>query len=332
MPSLPAPTGHVVDAAPRPRLFDEVRAVLRYRHYAIRTEQTYLHWMRRYILFHGKRHPRDMGAAEVEAFLTSLAVERDVTASTQNVALAALLFLYREVLKIDLPWLDNIQRAKPSLHLPVVLSRQEVTAILAGMEGVPGLVARVLYGTGMRLMEGVRLRVMDVDFTRDEIMVRKGKGSKDRVTMLPQSLRAPLLAQIDASLALHRVDLAAGHGQVWLPPALARKYPSAPEDPGWQYVFAAPERSRDPRSGLMRRHHVDEQRVQRAMKLAVKAAGVHKMATPHTLRHSFATHLLEAGYDIRTVQELLGHSDLKTTQIYTHVLNRGGLCVRSPLD
>lgn len=327
-PSAPAPEG----LSPRPRLFDEVRAVLRYRHYAIRTEQTYLHWIRRYILFHGKRHPRDMGAAEVEAFLTALAVERDVTASTQNVALAALLFLYREVLKADLPWLDNIQRAKSSHHLPVVLSREEVTALLPRLEGVPGLVARLLYGTGMRLMEGVRLRIMDIDFPRGEITIRKGKGAKDRVTMLPRSLRDVLQAQIDTSLAFHRADLAEGFGQVWLPPALARKYPQAAGDTGWQYVFAAPERSRDPRSGVVRRHHIDEQRVQRVMKMAVKTAGVHKMATPHTLRHSFATHLLEAGYDIRTVQELLGHSDLKTTQIYTHVLNRGGLAVRSPLD
>lgn len=319
-------------AAERPRLLDDVRAVLRFKHYSIRTEQSYLHWIRRFIRFHGRRHPRDMGAPEIEAFLTSLAVERDVTASTQNVALSALLFLYREVLKAELPWLDNMERAKPSRHLPVVLAREEVTAILDRMDGLPGLAARLLYGTGLRLMEGLRLRVMDVDFHRREILVRNGKGSKDRVTMLPQSLQVPLRAQIDTCLALHRQDLAEGFGEVWLPVALARKYPHASRQPGWQYVFAAPGRSRDPRTGQIRRHHLDEQRVQRAMRAAVQAAGVRKMATPHTLRHSFATHLLEAGYDIRTVQELLGHSDVKTTQIYTHVLNRGGLAVRSPLD
>jgi integron integrase len=330
--SAPPPLAQEGEVSTRPRLGDEIRAVLRYRHYSIRTEQTYLHWIRRFILFHGKRHPRDMGAQEVEAFLTALAVERDVTASTQNVALAALLFLYREVLKAELPWLDNVQRAKPSHHLPVVLSREEVTTLLAHMEGTAALIAKLLYGTGMRLMEGVRLRVMDVDFQRGEITIRKGKGAKDRVTMLPRTLQGPLQAQIATSLSFHRADLADGFGKVWLPPSLARKYPTAAGDPGWQYVFAAPERSRDPRSGIMRRHHFDEQRVQRAMKCAVRASGIHKMATPHTLRHSFATHLLEAGYDIRTVQELLGHSDLKTTQIYTHVLNRGGLAVRSPLD
>lgn len=317
---------------PRPRLLDEVRAALRYKHYAIRTEQSYLHWIRRFIRFHGLRHPRDMGAPEVEAFLTSLAVQREVTASTQNVALSALLFLYREVLKVELPWLDNIERAKPSHHLPVVLSQDEVECILEQMTEVPGLVARLLYGTGLRLMEGLRLRVMDVDFQRGEITVRKGKGAKDRVTMLPRLLEEPLRAQIDTSLALHRQDLAAGFGRVWMPLALGRKYPGAAAEPGWQFVFAAAERSRDPRTGEIRRHHFAEQRVQRAMKAAVAAAGVRKLATPHTLRHSFATHLLEAGYDIRTVQELLGHSDVKTTQIYTHVLNRGGMAVRSPLD
>lgn len=330
-----APSSSPVAAAlssSRPRLLDEVRAVLRFKHYSIRTEQSYLHWIRRFIHYHDCRHPRDMGAPEVEAFLTSLAVDRDVTASTQNVALSALLFLYREVLKTELPWLDNVQRAKASRHLPVVLAREEVTAILERMEGLPGLAARLLYGTGLRLMEGLRLRIMDVDFHRREILVRNGKGSKDRVTMLPQSLQLPLRAQIETSLALHRQDMAEGFGEVWMPVALARKYPQAGRQPGWQYVFAAPERGRDPRTGQVRRHHLDEQRVQRAMKVAVQAAGVRKLATPHTLRHSFATHLLEAGYDIRTVQELLGHSDLKTTQIYTHVLNRGGLGVRSPLD
>lgn len=332
MPQINTSTPEPGTPAARPRLLDEVRACLRYKHYSRRTEEAYIHWIRRYILFHGKRHPRDMGAGELEAFLTNLAVERQVTAGTQNVALSALLFLYREVLKVELPWLEKMERAKPSQHLPVVLSREEVTLLLNGMEGITGLVARLLYGTGMRVMEGARLRVMDVDFHRNEILVRNGKGAKDRVTMLPQSLKQGLREQIDTSLLLHRQDMAEGFGKVWLPHALAQKYPNAPTEPGWQYVFPSPVRSPDPRSGVVRRHHLDEQRVQRAMKQAVERVGIRKRATPHTLRHSFATHLLESGYDIRTVQELLGHSNLKTTQIYTHVLNRGGLGVRSPLD
>lgn len=317
-----------------PRLLDQVRATIRYKHYARRTEETYVHWIRRYIRFHGLRHPREMGAAEVEAFLTSLAVVGNVTAGTQNVALSALLFLYREVLKTDLPWLDGVKRARPSQHLPVVLSREEVGRLFAALEDGEEVasVLRLLYGTGMRLMEGVRLRVKDVDFSRNEILVRDGKGAKDRVTMLPQSLRPVLQRQIEKSLLLQRQDREEGFGEVWLPHAIARKYPNAPREPGWQYVFPAAGRSRDPQSSAIRRHHLDEKRVQRAMRQAVRRAGLHKPATPHTLRHSFATHLLEAGYDIRTVQELLGHKELSTTQIYTHVLNRGGLAVRSPLD
>jgi len=258
----------------------------------------------------------------------------NVTAGTQNVALSALLFLYREVLKTDLPWLDGVKRARPSQHLPVVLSREEVGRLFAALEDGDEVasVLRLLYGTGMRLMEGVRLRVKDVDFSRNEILVRDGKGAKDRVTMLPQSLRPVLQRQIEKSLLLQRQDGEEGFGEVWLPYAIARKYPNAPREPGWQYVFPAASRSRDPQSGAIRRHHLDEKRVQRAMRQAVRRAGLHKPATPHTLRHSFATHLLEAGYDIRTVQELLGHKELSTTQIYTHVLNRGGLAVRSPLD
>ena len=314
------------------KLLDQVRDVLRSRHYSIRTEQAYVDWIRRYILFHDKRHPRTLGAPELESFLTALAVERRVAASTQNQALAALLFLYRDVLNMELPWLDNITRARRPRRLPVVLTQEEVRAILAMSQGVEGLILSLLYGTGMRVMEGVRLRVKDLDFARGEILVREGKGGKDRVTVLPRRLADPLSEQVHRALLLHRLDLAEGFGNAYLPDALARKYGSAPREPRWQYVFPAASRSQDPRSNIVRRHHVDEQRVQRAMKAAVDKARIHKPATPHTLRHSFATHLIEAGYDIRTVQELLGHKDVSTTQIYTHVLNRGGRGVRSPLD
>jgi len=255
-----------------------------------------------------------------------------VAASTQNQALAALLFLYREVLQTELPWLAGITRAKRPARLPVVLTRQEVHAVLALVPGTEGLVLRLLYGTGMRLLEGLRLRVKDVEFARREIVVREGKGNRDRVTMLPTSLVDCMQRQVETTLALHRMDLAQGFGAVHLPEALARKYPGAAREPGWQYVFPAERRAPDPLSGVERRHHLFEQRVQRAMKAAVRSAGIHKPATPHTLRHSFATHLIEAGYDIRTVQELLGHKDVATTQIYTHVLNRGGRGVTSPLD
>ena len=318
--------------APARKLLDRVRDVLRSRHYSIRTEQAYVDWIRRYIFFHDKRHPRDLGAPQLEAFLTALAVERHVAASTQNQALAALLFLYRDVLGMELPWLDNVTRAKRPRRLPVVLSRDEVREVLARCSGVEGLVLSLLYGTGMRVMEGVRLRVKDIDFGRGEVVVRAGKGNKDRVTMLPVRLNDPLRTQVDTALALHRLDLAEGYGEVQLPDALARKYTGAAREPGWQYVFPAAKRSVDPRTGVVGRHHLDEQRVQRAMKAAARAARIHKPATPHTLRHSFATHLIESGYDIRTVQELLGHKDVSTTQIYTHVLNRGGHGVRSPLD
>jgi integron integrase len=273
-----------------------------------------------------------MGAAEVEAFLTHLAVAGDVSASTQNQALSALLFLYREVLGVDLPWLDNVTRAKRSQRLPVVLTREEVRAILAEMDGVYGLLARLLYGTGMRLMEVMRLRVKDVEFARGEIVVRDGKGAKDRVTMLPQSVKADLLAHLAQRRALFEQDLAAGKAGVYLPDALAVKYPNAPLEWPWQYVFVSGSFSTDPRSGGVRRHHLDEKLLQRAMKRAVVTAGVAKLATPHTLRHSFATHLLERGQDIRTIQELLGHKDVATTMIYTHVMNKGGLGVLSPLD
>lgn len=274
-----------------------------------------------------------MGRSELEAFLSSLAVERNVSAATQNQALSALLFLYREVLEIELPWLDNVTRAKKPARLPTVLTREETVALLDGIdEGEIKLIVRLLYGSGLRLLEGLRLRVKDVDLSRRELIVRDGKGGKDRVTMIATQLVEPLRLRIAGRKQLHDEDLAVGRGNVWLPDALALKYPAASRAFGWQYVFPAAGHSRDPRSGVIRRHHVDEKRVQRAVKAAAARAGIVKPVSPHTLRHSFATHLLEAGYDIRTVQELLGHSDVSTTMIYTHVLNRGGRGVASPLD
>lgn len=315
-----------------PKLLDQVRDRIRVKHYSIRTETQYVQWIKRFILFHDKRHPQEMGAAEVEAFLTHLAVEGKVSASTQNQALSALLFLYKEVLLIDLPWLDNVVRAKQPQRLPTVLTRTEVRSVLTRMSGIHGLMANLLYGTGMRLMECVRLRVKDVDFERGEILIRDGKGAKDRVTMLPESLAGPLQAHLLQRRALFDDDTRLGKVSVYLPDALARKYPNAATDWAWQYIFPAGSFSIDPRSGIERRHHIDEKLLQRAMKKAVQASGIAKLATPHTLRHSFATHLLDSGYDIRTVQELLGHKDVQTTMIYTHVLNKGGRGVRSPLD
>jgi integron integrase len=268
----------------------------------------------------------------VEAFLTDLAVTREVAAPTQNQAKSALLFLYKEVLGIELPWLDRVEKAKAPLRLPIVLTRDEVAGVLGQMRGVHALTGRLLYGTGMRVMECMRLRVKDIDFARREILIRDGKGLKDRVTVLPRAIIPELREQLDAAREMHERDLAAGFGAVWLPYALARKYRAAAQDWCWQYVFPAEARSIDPRTGVVRRHHLSDQALQRAMRQAVRDAGVVKPATPHTLRHSFATHLLESGYDIRTVQELLGHSDVSTTMIYTHVLNRGGRGVVSPLD
>jgi len=322
----------VTAGAHEPKLLDRVRGKIRLKHYSIRTEQVYSDWVKRFVLYHGKRHPLEMGAAEVERFLTDLAVRGRVSASTQNQAKSALLFLYREVLGIELPWLDNVEKAKVPVRLPVVLTVQEVQQVLEKMEGVNGLIAHLLYGTGMRVMEGVRLRVKDVDFERCEILVREGKGHKDRVTMLPRVLSEPLQRHLARVKVLHDEDLAAGFGEVYLPFALARKYPNAGRDWGWQYVFPAKKVSTDPRSGAIRRHHVGDQAMQRAVRQAVRDAGLVKPATPHTLRHSFATHLLQSGYDIRTVQELLGHKDVQTTMIYTHVLNKGGRGVTSPLD
>ena len=314
------------------KLLDAVRNRCRLKHYSIRTERAYSGWIRRFILFHGKVHPREMGAAEVEKFLTHLAVVGSVAAGTQNQALSALLFLYKEILGVELPWLESVTRAKRPQRVPTVLSATEIQWVLARLDGRDWLMASLLYGTGMRLMECVRLRVKDVDFSRNEITVRDGKGGKDRHTVLPSSLVEPLLRQLERVREWHREDMGAGYAGVFLPHALARKYVKAPREIAWQYVFPAPKLSTDPRDGAIRRHHVDEKLLQRGVRRAVQGAGISKPASCHTLRHSFATHLIEAGYDIRTVQELLGHADVATTQIYTHVLNRGGHGILSPLD
>lgn len=316
----------------RSRLLDQMREVLRVHHYSIRTEEAYLDWVKRYIIFHNKRHPSEMGEAEITEFLTWLAVNKHVAASTQNQALSAILFLYKKVLNIDLEWLDDVVRAKRPRRLPVVLSKREVMSILDSMKGTNALVARLLYGTGMRLMEGLRLRVQDVDFERLEVIVRSGKGDKDRVTTLPTVLVPQLQEQLELVKRLHKTDLQDGYGRVYLPFALDRKYPDAGIQLGWQYYFPSMKRSLDPRTGKVGRHHLYEKSIGRAIRDAARKAGIHKRVSSHTLRHSFATHLLEGGYDIRTVQELLGHSNVNTTMIYTHVLNRGGRGVKSPLD
>lgn len=315
-----------------PRLMDAVSSRMRLKHYSLRTEGAYLLWIRRYILTNGKKHPREMGGVEVEAFLTRLATKDRVAPSTQAQALSALLFLYREVLAVDLPWMENITRAKKAARVPVVLSRGEVAQVLQRMRGREWLMASLLYGSGLRLMECVRLRVKDVDFARNEITVRDGKGRKDRRTVLPAALFTALKRQCDEARAWHERDVEAGAGEVWLPYALARKYRNAAREWGWQYLFPATRLRTDPLDGKLRRHHIDEKVLQRAVHLAVHEAGLAKPASCHTFRHSFATHLLEAGSDIRTVQELLGHKDVATTQIYTHVLNRGPGGVLSPLD
>jgi len=309
-----------------------VREVIRVRRYSIRTEQAYVQWIRRFILFQGLRHPEEMGAPEVAEFLSHLVLERNVAPSTQNQALNALAFLYREVLKRELDDLEGVARARKPAKLPVVLGTEEVAALLGRLSGANGLLARLMYGAGLRLMEAVRLRVKDVDCERAELLVRDGKGRRDRVTILPGALMGPLRVQIAGVERVHEVDLRQGFGSVSLPTALERKYAGASRELGWQWVFPSRRRSLDPRSGVERRHHVNETTVQRAVKQAVREVGLTKPASCHTLRHSFATHLLERGYDIRTVQELLGHRDVKTTMVYTHVLNRGGLGVQSPLD
>src|SRR5881397_3149739 len=316
----------------KPRLLDRVRTALRSRHYSRRTEKAYVAWIRRYILFHRKRHPLEMGAPEVTRFLSALAVEGKVAASTQNQALSALLFLYGEVLAVDLPWMDEIVRAKRPQRLPVVLTRDEVRAVLRRLDGPPRLMAFLLYGAGLRLLECCRLRVQDVDFGTNQIVVRSGKGDKDRVTMLPAVVRPHLARHLERVREQHRGDLEAGAGWVELPTALGRKYPNAGREWVWQWVFPATRTYVDRLTGEHRRHHLHESVLQRAVKQAVWRTGIAKRAGPQTLRHSLATHLLEDGRDIRTVQELLGHRDVATTQIYTHVLNRGPSGVKSPID
>jgi integron integrase len=316
----------------KPKLLDSVRAAARLRHLSLRTERAYSDWIKRFILFHRKRHPSEMGAEEVRQFLSHLAVEGQVSASTQNVALCALLFLYRDVLGVELPLVEGIVRARRPTRLPVVFTRAEVAALMARLPGTYKLIAGLLYGSGLRLMEALRLRVKDLDFEYMDIPVRDGKGEKDRRTVLPRPLAEPLRSQLEKVKMLHEQDLREGFGEVYLPYALGRKYPSAASEWAWQYVFPSQKLSADPRSGVMRRHHASPDSVQREVRRALMAAGVTKHGGCHTLRHSFATHLLEDGYDLRTIQELLGHSDVRTTQIYTHVLNKGGRGVRSPLE
>lgn len=323
-PDLPALTA--------PRLLDRVRERIRGLHYSLRTEEVYTYWCRAFIRFHGLRHPAEMGAPEVESFLTHLAVNRSVSPSTHNQALSALLFLYGKVLGVNLPWLQEIGRPTVRRRLPVVLTREEVAAVLNGMSGEHGVLARLLYGTGLRMNEALQLRVKDIDFRMRAVIVREGKGSKDRVVMLPGTLEEPLREQLRAARRLWELDAAEQRGGVEMPHALERKFPRAGQSWSWFWVFPQDHHSTDPRSGVVRRHHLYDQTFQRAFKRAVTAAGVSKLATPHTLRHSFATHLLQSGSDIRTVQELLGHSDVATTMIYTHVLKLGGGAVRSPLD
>ena len=316
----------------KPRLLDEVRQRLRTLHYSYRTEQQYLGWIRRFIHYSGRRHPATLGAAEVEAFLSHLAVTRNVSASTQNQALSAILFLYQKVLELELPWLDGVTRARKSRYLPTVLSQAEVRSVLSHLEGRYWLIVSILYGGGLRISEALCLRVKDVNFEYRQLIVRNGKGGKDRATILPDRLVAPLQEHLLRVRLLHDLALKKGYGGVELPTALHRKYPNAPLEWGWQYVFPADQSSRDPRSGAYRRHHLFDDTVQRHVRAAARAAGIDKPVSCHAFRHSFATHLLERGYDIRTVQELLGHKDVKTTQIYTHVMRKGANAVQSPLD
>lgn len=317
---------------PKLKLKEQVHDVMRFKHYSLRTETMYWHWIRRFILFHGKKHPREMGAPEVRAFLTDLAVNGNVAAATQAQALNGLVFLYRDVLCVELGLIGEIERPRRKPKLPVVLSKAETQRVLAAVTPEHQLICQLLYGTGMRLLECLRLRVKDIDFAGGKIDIHDGKGMKDRVTVLPESLRQPLQTQLQRAQVWHQADLDKGAGAVWLPFALERKYCNAAQEWCWQYVFPAPNLSTDPLSGKIRRHHVHEHTVQRAIKAAAALAQINKPISPHTFRHCFATHLLEAGYDIRTVQELLGHSNVSTTQIYTHVLSKPGVGVRSPLD
>ena len=317
---------------PKPRLLDQVRQAIRTRHYSYGTEKAYVGWIKRFIFFHGKRHPIEMGEAEVGRFLSSLATDSHVSASTQNQALNALLFLYHEILEKKIGLIQGVVRAKRPRRLPVVLTKEEVKKVLGCLSGTPWLMAALLYGAGLRLMECCRLRVKDIDFSRNQILLRAGKGDKDRYTMLPAAVKQPLLKHLEATKRQHEQDLRNGLGRVALPNALERKYPNAGKDWGWQWVFPAPQHYTDRVTGEKRRHHLHESVLQREVRGAVIKAGISKPASCHTFRHSFATHLLEDGYDIRTVQELLGHKDVSTTMIYTHVLNRGGRGVQSPAD
>ena len=314
------------------KLLDQVRDAIRLKHYSSRTEKSYVYWIRRYIFFHNKRHPKEMGTPEIEAFLTHLAVKENVAASTQNQALSALLFLYREVLKQDVALVTNSVRAQQPRRLPTVLTKEEVQKVIGLMRGTHQLMAKLLYGSGLRLMECVQLRVKDIDFGQRQIVVRDGKGMTDRVTVLPNTLIEPLQEHLQRVKRLHEEDIAKGYGSVYLPSALGRKYPNAVREWVWQYVFTSNILSKDPRTSIVRRHYLHETSLQRSVRAAAKRARLNKRVSCHTFRHSFATHLLQNGYDIRTVQELLGHKDVKTTMIYTHVLNRGGLAVRSPID
>ncbi len=315
------------------KLLDQYREALRSRHYSLRTEATYISWVRQYILYHHKRHPREMGVREINDFITYLANQKTISASTQNQAISAILFLYRNVLNLELDEraLIPIRPTRPK-HVPTVLSRDEAKRVIAKMEGIYKLMTQIMYGSGLRLMEVVRLRVKDLDFANRRIIVRDGKGENDRITMFPEVLLEPLRLHLRQVKAQHDLDLAMGYGTVYLPYALERKYPNANHEFAWQYVFPAPVLSIDPLSSVKQRHHLNEANLQRSVKRAARLAKIDKPVTPHTFRHSFATHLLENGYDIRTVQELLGHKDVKTTMIYTHVLHRGALAVKSPLD
>jgi integron integrase len=319
-------------AAKGPRLLDQVRDAIRRKHYSYRTEEAYVFWVKRFVFFSGKRHPRELGKTHVTAFLNYLARERGVAAATQNQALSALLFLYKEVLAQPLEWLDELERAKRPARVPTVLTFVEVRQLLAQLEGTKWLMASLIYGSGLRLRECLKLRVKDVDFDYAQVIVRDGKGGKDRVTILPEGLAEPLKQHLIRVKARHDRDLAEGYGDVELPDALFRKYPKAAYEWGWKFVFPSHKLSADPRTGVIRRHHVYDDVPGRAIKQAARAAGIVKHVSSHTLRHSFATHLLENGYDIRTVQELLGHSSVETTMIYTHVMNKGGRGVKSPFD
>ena len=317
---------------PQVKLLDRVRQSIRLKGYSIRTEQSYVSWIKRFILFHGKRHPRDMKKPEIEAFLSHLVMKRNVASSTQNQAFNAILFLYNHVLDVDMPQDINALRSKKPVLVPTVMTREETLKLIGSMHGTHQLMAKLMYGCGLRVIECVRLRVKDLDFAMNQIVVRNGKGKKDRITVLPENPKSLLKEHLVYVRQLHQSDLAKGYGRVYLPNALARKYPNADRQWGWQYVFPAKILSTDPRSGIKRRHHLHDSSIRKAIRIAAKLCGIVKPVSCHTLRHSFATHLLADGYDIRTVQELLGHKDVSITMIYTHVLNRGGRGVRSPLD